>query len=132
MESTKISDVQVRDTANAPAAAAPAAEPANSFGVSYVTDEKGRKIGLKKLMPSVRFQLSEDCAFKTQDGEMQGIIVASVVGIDQNGWPPVKDRADLMRRFDELDDHGLRAITPACLKIYGMLISQQDVLAAKN
>lgn len=124
----------VRTGGEASAESAPAipvaAKPTD--GIVYVTDKRGRRLGLKKLRPSQRFALEEATATKTPSGEMQAIFAASVISIDQDGMPPITNRQGLMARLDELDDDGLTAITPACLELYGIQLTDQDVIAAKN
>jgi hypothetical protein len=101
-------------------------------GVTYVTDSRGRRIGLKKLKPSERFKLSEAIDTKTQSGELQKIVVATVVSIDDEAFPPLKDKAGLLNRLDEIGDEGLAAITKPVLEIYGFNFDQADIDLAKN
>lgn len=131
MTAAKVTGVRT-GAAAAPLAPKPDAIKPDANGIVVVTDKGGRKISLKKLKPSQRFQLAENCETKTQSGEMQAIVCASVVGIDQEGMPPVQSKQDLLDRLDELGDAGLAAITGPVLELYGIILDEKAIEAAKN
>lgn len=134
METPTVSGVVVGDAQ--PVAAAPAAAPATPFGVTYVTDSKGRQIGLKKPTPGDRFELDDAVATKTQAAAMQVSVVGCVISIDQDGLPPLwtfqDARGEFKKRLNLLGDEGLMAITPAALKLFGIDLDEKALQTAKN
>jgi len=132
MEGPKITDVQIQDTATQAAAPAPAAPAPSPFGVDYVFDSRGRKIGLKKLKPSERFLLSKHIETPNLSTLMQAITVASIISIDLDGFPPLKNEADLLSRLDLIGDDGLEAVTEKVMKMYGQTLTPAEATTAKN
>jgi hypothetical protein len=123
----------VTEGPRAPAAAAPKTDgPAKPKGIIYVTDSQGRKIGLRKLSASQRFEIDDKIEAKTLSAGLQIKFVASVVSIDQEGLPVVESRKDVLERLDLLDDHGLEAITQPCLDLYGIDLNAAEKAQAKN
>lgn len=121
-----------RRAADAQAKTPEKAAPVVIAGITVVTDSKGRKIGLRKLTPGERFELDDAVEAKTMSAGMTIKLAASVVSIDEDGLPPISNRAELHDRLNTLGDEGMEAITEVGLKMYGIDLSELEALAAKK
>ena len=110
-------------------AASPVPAQAAQGNVVYITAKDGRRFGLKKLKPSARYLVTENCQIVNPLVELQAVVVATVFSIGDEVYPALKSKADLLRRLDEIDD-SLRDITPAVMDLYGL--TEKDVELAKN
>lgn len=111
---------------------APKASKTSAGGIEYVTDSLGRRIGLKKMGPSARYLLAEKIIATNMSTIMQLYTAASVVSIDDEGYPPLESKQDLLARLDEIGDEGLAAITEKVMLMYGGTMSEAEATTAKN
>jgi hypothetical protein len=129
----EVTNVQIGEAGAQPAAVAPAA-PKQEPSSQVLEDVTGRKYWLRKLKPSERYLLSDAVEANTFSATMQIVTAASVMAIGDpgNGCPPIRNKAELLRRLDEIGDEGLVAITPTVMKWYGGSFDQKEVEIAKN
>jgi hypothetical protein len=101
-------------------------------GIVYITDSIGRRFGLKKLGPSQRYLLAKKIVAENMSTAMQLYTAASVISIDEEGYPQLENEADLLERLDEIGDEGLAAITEPVAEMYGTTVSKDEAATAKN
>jgi hypothetical protein len=123
----------------APPAEAGTAQPklvTDAQGILYVEDELGRKIGIRKLKRSERFKLNEATNPTNMSTGIEALIAASVVSVDEEGFPPITKYDQLLARLDELGDEVFAAVSQPVMKLYGLQADPEqdakDKTTAKN
>jgi hypothetical protein len=123
--------VKVKNVSEGSSPGSPAAAPAE---ITFITDSRGRRFGLKKPTPGDRFELDDCIATKTEAAATQVTVVGCVVSIDEDGLAPLwtydNAREEFKKRLTEIGDEGLLAIAPAVLKLFGL--DPTAVARAKN
>lgn len=89
--------------------------------IQYVEDELGRKVGFRRLKRSERYLLNEATNASNMSNGIESLVAASVVSVDQEGFPAIKSKEALLARLDELGDEVIGAVTQPIMKLYGLL-----------
>src|ERR1700753_2183215 len=102
-----LENLVIHDQPAAAALAAPKPNPSSQV----IEDITGRKDWLRKMKHSERYLLSDAGEDNTFSATMQLITAASVmaIGDPEGGCTPIRNKAELLRRLDEIGDGGLVA-----------------------
>lgn len=103
--------------------------------IKYVTDDRGRKLGVQKPRALLRFRLLKILGADNAKNEPllgNAMLAFLVVEINGDKQPPINSERQLEAMIDRLDDDGLAAVAQCLTEQFGIAAPAETEDDVKN